>query len=350
MPILNYQLQRYKLIPQLAKAYAMIATFRLVQKMISEINVQVTQNNFSNLQEAHILLSGAKSFFSWWASRAVEVAMQCCGGHGYSSYSGLPKLYYNSVPNTILEGENTVLSLQVSKYLMKCYRRMKMGQFQKIKGHCNFFLRFEELQKFEVVNSDSFLKDGQNAIKLFQKTVLRMVESIAQKSLELSSDMDMDMTEIVNKKMGIQLFELSKIHTVMFTAQFFFRLIETKATKGNRQVFDDLFWVFVIDQILENAQIFTSFGIICGKFVSFIREKFEALMDSLHYDSLVLSEGYVHSDFTLFSAIANLNEKPYENLFSWAKKFGALNQVDLRPYYLNTIRKASIETYGRPKL
>lgn len=60
--------------------------------------------------------------------------MKACGGHGYSHYSGLPLLLTEEFPNQILEGENTVLLLQASRYLLKSYARIKKGQGEKVKG------------------------------------------------------------------------------------------------------------------------------------------------------------------------------------------------------------------------
>ena len=151
------------------------------------------------------------------------------------------------------------------------------------------------------------------------------------------------MLNIVNTKIGVKLFELSKIYTIMFTSLFFIEKINHSITKSNdKKVFSNLYNLFVIDSILENTSILLAFDIVDSSFISLAKKKFEILIDSLYYDSLVLSEGFVLNDFTLYSAIADSNEKPYENLYRWAKDFGALNKVDLSSHYLNTIRKASI--------
>lgn len=41
------------------------------------------------------------------------------GGHGYSSYSGLPSLIADYAVNQTWEGDNTVMSLQTAQYLIK---------------------------------------------------------------------------------------------------------------------------------------------------------------------------------------------------------------------------------------
>ena len=48
------------------------------------------------------------------------------------------------------------------------------------------------------------------------------------------------------------------------------------------------------------------------------------------------------------SALANINEKPYENLFNLANTIGTLNKYDFTNEYINTILKSSKKMY--PKL
>ena len=45
--------------------------------------------------------------------------MRSTGGHGYSSYSGLPSLIADYAVNQTWEGDNTVMSLQTAQYLIK---------------------------------------------------------------------------------------------------------------------------------------------------------------------------------------------------------------------------------------
>merc|ERR1711862_127079 len=46
------------------------------------------------------------------------VARRACGGHGYGLFSGLPQLYLNCMRCLTVEGDNTVLCLQVARSLV----------------------------------------------------------------------------------------------------------------------------------------------------------------------------------------------------------------------------------------
>jgi acyl-CoA oxidase len=53
--------------------------------------------------------------------RGLEISRLACGGHGFSQYSGLPSIIKEYSPNITHEGENTVMYLQVARYIIKCF-------------------------------------------------------------------------------------------------------------------------------------------------------------------------------------------------------------------------------------
>lgn len=65
--------------------------------------------------QLHALAAGLKAFTTYAGSAGIEVCRICCGGHGYSHASGLPKIYVCEVPGCTYEGENTVMMLQVAR-------------------------------------------------------------------------------------------------------------------------------------------------------------------------------------------------------------------------------------------
>lgn len=72
------------------------------------------------------------------------------------------------------------------------------------------------------------------------------------------------------------------------------------------------------------------------------------LLKEIKNDALVLGEAFIFDEKSLRSAIADINEQPYENLFRLAKNYGAINKVSFTNHYLNTIKRASVEAF--PKL
>ena len=58
----------------------------------------------------------------------MEICRKACGGHGFSQYSGFPALINEYAANVTHEGENTVLYLQIARYLMKNYKNLLMNK------------------------------------------------------------------------------------------------------------------------------------------------------------------------------------------------------------------------------
>lgn len=347
VPVIQYQLQQYKLFPLLAKAFAMECAYHKIAQFVNQCNAEIKQHNFANLQECHIMLSGAKSFYTWWCLNGLVSCMQCCGGHGYSHFSGIPGLIQTFSPNTILEGENTMLTLQVGRYLLKCFRHIREGKPEKVTGHCEYLKMADVLSSTDLtlkgmVRSPDILK------KLFQKCVCAQLNQLFEDIAENSQHMSF--VNVFNKKIGIKLLEVSRIHTILFTFDIFLEHISKIKHADTQAALMNLAMLFAIDAFIENANVFASLNVASALQISNAKTYLEELLEVILKDSLVLAEAFIPDDYILFSAIADSNEKPYENLYSLAKQVGSLNQVDLSGYYLETIRKASLTAYPEPKL
>jgi len=88
--------------PLLAQAFAMHAAGVELTRIYDELmeametlrpgDKQMDQV-LENLKEVHGTSSGLKAFCTWACLNAIEQCRQACGGHGYSSYTGLASMY-----------------------------------------------------------------------------------------------------------------------------------------------------------------------------------------------------------------------------------------------------------------
>ena len=58
----------------------------------------------------HAASAGLKSFCSTLAADGMEDARKCCGGHGYSHFSGLPDMVASYLLVYTGEGENYLMT------------------------------------------------------------------------------------------------------------------------------------------------------------------------------------------------------------------------------------------------
>jgi acyl-CoA oxidase len=154
-PIIDYLLQKQKIYPLLAKSYCAFFNGAHVQKMIIQNNEQVANNDFSLMKEIHILLCIMKGLYTQWGNDGNFNMMQACGGHGYLKSSGFASMIDKGFAGVILEGENTVLMLQIATEIEKTYSTVKKtGSADKVLENLKYFpevIKFDEFcaQKFQ---------------------------------------------------------------------------------------------------------------------------------------------------------------------------------------------------------
>lgn len=93
-----------------------------------------------------------------------------------------------------------------------------------------------------------------------------------------------------------------------------------------RTVYYQLFRLFAYITIEVHAVDFISSGTLNSVHMGHIQNLKEELYESLAPHALKLAEAIPFDENTLASAIAHSNEKPYENLYNWAREFGTLNR------------------------
>lgn len=76
----------------------------------------------TGLKAIHATSSGLKAFCTWWCLESIETCRQCCGGLGYSSYSGLPSMLQDYAVHCTWEGDNTVMALQNARVLIHAFK------------------------------------------------------------------------------------------------------------------------------------------------------------------------------------------------------------------------------------
>ena len=103
------------------------------------------------LADLHSTSCALKAFASTVAGEGLEVCRRACGGHGYSSFSGIGSWYADYLPTLTWEGDNYMLTQQVSRYLLKTARAVlknfkNTGNFNAVKTRHRRCLRRSRLR------------------------------------------------------------------------------------------------------------------------------------------------------------------------------------------------------------
>lgn len=96
--VLNYQLVQYRLFPAFVTSLALNFTGRAMYKAYEANVAAMAKGDFSSLAETHASSCGLKSYSTIVTAEAIETCRRACGGHGFSSASGLGEQYVNFLP------------------------------------------------------------------------------------------------------------------------------------------------------------------------------------------------------------------------------------------------------------
>ncbi|RSM45293.1 acyl-CoA oxidase [Amycolatopsis balhimycina DSM 5908] len=118
--VLDYLAHQRKLLPALAKTYALhFAQEELVSKL-HDIDSSAPEEEQRELESR---AAGVKALATWHATAAIQTAREACGGAGYLSENLLPGLKADTDVFTTFEGDNTVLLQLVAKGLLTSYKQ-----------------------------------------------------------------------------------------------------------------------------------------------------------------------------------------------------------------------------------
>ena len=68
-----------------------------------------------------------QAYTSDTAAAGIEACRRACGGQGFLKASALPDLYASYIQNVTWDGDNPVMYLQLSRYLLKLYHIAQAG-------------------------------------------------------------------------------------------------------------------------------------------------------------------------------------------------------------------------------
>lgn len=117
-PVLDYPAHQRRLLPRLAKTYALHFALRdLAERYVEALD------DSAKRREVETLAAGLKACATWHCTETVQACRECCGGAGYLSVNRLGTIKADTDVFTTFEGDNVVLLQLVARNLLSGLRR-----------------------------------------------------------------------------------------------------------------------------------------------------------------------------------------------------------------------------------
>lgn len=343
-PVLNYTMVQIRLLPLLAATFALHFTGKSMMDMYQDNQKKITstaassadskrgpgpeevQSGSDALADLHATSCALKSLSSTIAAEGLEVCRRACGGHGYSSFSGIGPWYADYLPTVTWEGDNYMLTQQVARYMLKSARSVLNGE-KPTNDTTQILSEFKARSNigcaWDIIGSDDDL-----------------VSAFAWRTSYLTFEASKHRDE--QKKpwndLLVDFYRLSKAHaqyTIVKNNLAALRAIEKtgNADKYTLDVLMKLFRLFALHTLEQEGSEFYASGACSKHQIMLARTNtVMALLKDIRPHAIRLVDAWGFDDWVLDSSLGREDGRVYEDMFYRASELNPLNKITVDPY------------------
>lgn len=330
--VLTYPSTYYRLLPILSRAFVFIELGRYTIKALTQMQERLASRDTSLLPEMHALLCGLKVFVTTQGIIDIETARRSMGGHGYSAFAGLGRLYIEYLPSATFEGDNFVLDGQVVRAATKLCKAV----LSSTSAVANLPLPSAYLRLLSTTSgappqvTASTWHDVRSVVLLLEWRAALMVKNFTQ--TPASGDVDAN----VNQR-------LARAITEAFVAAQVGEMINnlTNLPSEDARVVGCLYRLYLLTSAESALVDLLSVGLIrhtgAGDPTQDLRLAVKALCLEVLPNAIGLTDAFGFSDWSLDSALGVSDGRVYEAL--WKRvQMEPMNKYEVTPAYAPYIR------------
>ncbi|MCD0464875.1 acyl-CoA dehydrogenase [Flavobacterium sp. ENC] len=299
VPILNYRMHQRRLLPHLAKTYA-------VHFALQYLTNRFLNRTESEMQEIEALAAGMKSYSTWSTRDILQECREAIGGKGYLSENRIDALKNDTEIYTTFEGDNTVLMQLVAKNRLSEFRKAfgEMGSL----GIINYVYENAKTaiaEKNPIATrktDDEHLLDSEFHLQAFihrEKTILasaaRRIKKLVDGGLE-----PYDAFNVVQH----QMIDVAQAYLERIVLEQFQAAIKTVEDENSKVILTKLYQLYALSQIEKNKGWYLEDGYMEAVKTKAIRKMVNQLCWDIRPDAVSLVNAFDIPESCLAAPIA----------------------------------------------
>ncbi|KAI9142566.1 hypothetical protein BKA69DRAFT_260176 [Paraphysoderma sedebokerense] len=326
--IINYQSQLNKILIPLATAFACQFTGNQINHLVNQMHLTNSKEKLIKdvLPGLHATSSGLKVLVSTLCSDMLENLRRACGGHGFSRMSGLPDLFCTYVQMYTVEGENSVLTQQTVRYLLK-----RLSVFLSTPNASTSSLP-QQLHYIALIPHLSNIKCTVQSITDWQKPNI-IISLLEVRAAWLLKSLNELLKEREWNDVLVEVDKLCVAHAWLYMYQSFVDSLKELETKEGvtlemfkvMELLRDLFGVFAVQTALVDVPTY-----LTPTQHTHLLRTHHNLLSQLRPHVVPLTDSFELTDRELNSAIGKYDGLGvYQKMYEWACNKEELNKVDV---------------------
>ncbi|TRY67780.1 hypothetical protein TCAL_02920 [Tigriopus californicus] len=281
----------------------------------SHIQQDIEEGNFDKLPELHALSSGLKALVTQECADAMDSLRRACGGHGFMCNSNLPRLWGLVTASCTYEGENTVLQLQVARFVMKC---LDQDQSKPLP---------ESMKYLRARDSSSTCTTIRGLVLLFQTTARNMAlkAQLALKANEKTASHKAYAWNQTTVQLSLAALATVRAHVV---SEFATAVENPSISEPLRNILRDLFELLALAWIQRFSGDFLQYGGAQAVQISWVQERILVLLAQIRPIAVSVVDAFDIPDEALKSTLGSYDGRVYERMLEAAMR-GPLNEKDV---------------------
>ncbi|CAM9695028.1 unnamed protein product [Discosporangium mesarthrocarpum] len=346
--VLDYTIQMHRLLPLLVTAYAFHFTGRVLAARLQALErehihgesdkTQPGGGSGDTLKQFHAASSGLKSLCTTVAAAGIEDCRKACGGHGFLEASGLPEHLGTYLQACTVEGENHMLTQQVTRILLQELSSAAGGKV--MWGDCVYMSKLTGGKGATagptrrcVATSPSSMRDVEVIEAALEHRALRLLLRVRRRLDRESREGGRTAEDAWNRAL-VEVVRASHAHCYLIVFQSFRERVhrQTSHAVGDRSAGDEgitgptldalhnmlsLFGLYWIERDMGD---FAEDGFLSPAQAGWVRDEVVELLHILRPMAIPLVDAWDMSDFQLNSALGRYDGNVYEALMETTER------------------------------